>query len=990
MSAKEKKISNIQDAEVKLRRISGKIKQYKRNFDTLDETELQTLKKFIKKSKNKYYSLQKNLQKNKDKAARDARIGKKIQTNAKYKNLQRVLRDMNKVKDDLHHLKKKADQRIKSLQVLQSPTPIVPSTVADSPTPQVISQISTIIDPLTRSELQSITPTIPSKVVDSLTPLISSTVIDSLTPQAISQISTIVDPLTRSELQTPTPIVDPLKISQLSTIIENDPTEEIKEIKRRVIKRVNKWLEKEIKTKKSPSSLSLRRRGPIEVDARDFLKKKAPLTPLPPSTPSSSSSSSSLSSLSSTSQSPTPPTQSSPRLTPQSSSKTEATPYIRCLATDPLPILQIGGTRDMLQILNAQEQLLHTAVTNGYIKLERNSPPIINQKPITSPKSIIKQEPVIKSEPIITPDKEDPTKVTITTMIPKPNSPKPAAMIVSKVKMTKENKEKLRKFKHEKETKETKETKERKREEEKTQNLIKERERRKEIMQLKKECENSLEETKKLIKQNRQKPPHISNHSVSEKAHVSKEKSDTMDDTLDDTFNDFWGSFSQGGIPQQQSNSDTTIPTTSYSRSGVGPNGGPSLRPNNNISVRMRDQGHFMEDVNKFNHNLSKSELFQPEPTKRNAENIDPLAQQAQIIPYWETNGLENIGVLPPSMTTSNGAFNKPVTTNPQKFVFMTYQSGINTFYNCKLPMKVNIPSGDFGIYKVTVNEVLFRTDMNLLDADDYIDFTFNDPLLFIKQGTDRIQDEVIQEIKIPPIRLNLSSWTEYIENLHINYLNIDLLVEILNEMLEYNDEIIWQNDSKTYKLYLRDILHVSKQKLAGVGLYFYMEDCVLYPTTYFKAGSVSFNISNCSTNFRHIFPPLQTTTALSSKKNTFFNLSHEVDDIIKQCESIYIPRCNFAGPQLILFNSSAQTTCPISNEYAKQFNTCALSYNTNEDTNSLIQMTSNVELTMKNTNEFRVWLTDNYGEPIKIQSPIYVQVTVQPFVNETSTAMNE
>ena len=993
MPAKGKKISNIQDAEIKLRRISGKIKQYKKYFDTLDETELQTLRKFIKKSKNKYYSLQKNLQKNKDKAARDARIGKKIQTNAKYKNLQRVLKEMDKVRDDLHHLHKKTNQRIEALQVLESPTPtptvvdsptpIIKTPMIDSATPRVMSQISTIIDPLTRSELQSVTPRLPSTVIQSLTPLINSRVINSLTPRAISQLSTIIDPLTRSELQSPTPIVDPLKISQLSTIVDEDNLEDgIEEIKNRVIKGVTTWLAKENK------NLSLNRRTPIEVDARDFLRKKSPprastppkqstpaksSTPARPSTPPKPSRAAKPLPTSISTKPPrpsTPPTLSiPPNLLPRPKSSTEpltpitppplpleSTPYIRCVTTNPLPILQVGGTRDMLQILNAQEQLLHTAVTNGYITLGRNSPPIIKQEPMIRSKTIIKQEPVIKSEPIITPDKEDPTKVTITTMIPKPNSPKPAAIIVSKVKMTKENKEKLQKLKHEKGRKKAKKT-----QKEKTQN------------------------------QYRQKPPLVPNPIKTENQQFSKEKTDTMDNDYDYS-SDYSNGFILGGVPPHPSSSSglgSGSAQSSYTRSGSGAGGSSNLLTDSNTSVRMQDQGHFMDGVGKFNHNLSKSELFHPEPTKRNAENIDPLAQQAQIIPYWETNGLENVGVLPPSMTTANGAFNKPVTTNPQKFVFMTYQSGINKFYNCKLPMKVNIPSGDFGIYKVTVNEVLFRTDMNLLDADDYIDFTFNDPLLFMQRGNARIQDTVVKEIKLPPVRISLSAWTAYIENLHINYLNIDTLVEILNNMIEFNDEILWQSDGG-YKLYLRNILHVSKQKLAGVGLYFYMEDLDEPPGYYFKASKVSFNISNCSTNFRHILPPLQTTTAMTSTKNTFFNLSGEVDDIIKQCNSIYIPRCNFAGPQLILFNSSAQTTCPISNEYAKQFNTCALSYNTNEDTNSLIQMTSNVELTMKNTNEFRVWLTDNYGEPIKIQSPIYVQVTVQPFVNETSTAMNE
>lgn len=465
-------------------------------------------------------------------------------------------------------------------------------------------------------------------------------------------------------------------------------------------------------------------------------------------------------------------------------------------------------------------------------------------------------------------------------------------------------------------------------------------------------------------------------------------------------------------IPRSQS-AKSPVRTSPIVNSPTGPKiGSGGLKEQtvtNDITIRNKGFGHFMNDVRNFvnrdirNIETSKSELFQPEPSKRNAENIDPLSEQIDIVPYWQTNGLENIGILPPSMTTSNGTFNKPITTNPQKFVFMTYKSGMNNFYNCKLPMKVNIPSGDFGIYKVTVNEVLFRTDMDLLDVNDYITFSFNLEDMEIADGV--LKDGALEDVKIVPnplkgkffMTIRISDIFKDEKNIHFNHLNIDLLIEVINAMIsKSNIELSVTdpyNSPNTIKIPLYKFLLVEKDILGGVGLYFKLRNCRISEDlinkrqAYLMLSTVILTLNTCSSNFRHIFPPLQTTTSITAERHVFCRQQIQGFDI---SYSIYIPRCNFAGPQLILFNSSAQTTCPISNEYAKQFNTCALSYNTNEDTNSLIQMTSNVELTMKNTNEFRVWLTDNYGEPIKIQSPIYVQVTVQPFVNETSTAMNE
>lgn len=970
MPPDRKILQDLIKAQTRLEAIKKTIQGCEEKLKFFDENELRGLRSAIKSLKGQYKALKISVENYENEQIKRGNKHIKL-TYAEKRTLKRIMKEnMVGINQQLHNVKKEIDKQITSLQ-------------------------DTVVDPLTKTELQSLTPIAMSQL---------STVVDSLTPIAMSQLSTVVDPLT--------PSPSALRMSQLSTVVEKEPEDINEEIKRRVIENINKYFAKKRKFKnktkysKKPPNLP-----PIEIDVREFLKKKAPLplsspptSPIPP---------------------PSKPSPSEPRPKQKEkqleigapplitkSMQQPKEPYICCISpsfSGSPSIIELGGTRDLFQTLYAQSALLSAAISSGQLSFSMggsqfnfsdnmslfqrqvntfNNPTgfKIPSKPTPSPDkkistttlekilepspkpTITPSEPVITPKPIITPDKKDPSKVIVTTVIPEPNSPKPAAVIVSKVKITKEDKKRLRK----------------EREEISKQKVI--------------------EEIKELKDEKSSFSPSISNHSVKENSSVSTSMSTSSYSGSGFQLYDpahqppppppvGGGGFGPlgGGAGSSASTISDYDDSISYAHYNGG-NGGGSL--DTDMSIRTQGEGHFMEDVNKFiNHNLSKNELFQPEPSKRSAENIDPLAQQAQIVPYWETNGLENIGALPPSMTTSNGAFNKPVTTNPQKFVFMTYQSGINKFYNCKLPMKVNIPSGDFGIYKVTVNEVLFRTDMNLLDADDYIDFTFNDPIQIIEMDEDE-NVTIKEEIKLPPLRISLASWLPNFQNLHINYLNIDSLVRVLEYMIASNDQPLYkyaeEDDQGEHIIYLSHILSVEKQRLAGVGMFFKLVDYQYQPGKYVRAHTCSFNISNCSTNFRHILPPLQTTTVLSSTKNTFFNFDNDARDVMENCNSIYIPRCNFAGPQLILFNSSAQTTCPISNEYAKQFNTCALSYNTNEDTNSLIQMTSNVELTMKNTNEFRVWLTDNYGEPIKIQSPIYVQVTVQPFVNETSTAMNE
>ena len=130
------------------------------------------------------------------------------------------------------------------------------------------------------------------------------------------------------------------------------------------------------------------------------------------------------------------------------------------------------------------------------------------------------------------------------------------------------------------------------------------------------------------------------------------------------------------------------------------------------------------------------------------------------------------------------------------------------------------------------------------------------------------------------------------------------------------------------------------------------------------------------SSNLRHIIPILNTVEQVSS---------YDINIDNKTVNGIIVPWLNFSGPSLLLLNSSAQTTCPIANEYGRQFNTAGLSYNTDREPFGLIQMQSSLELIIKEGTEFRIWLMDIFGEYVKINSPMYVQVTVEPFNNDQS-----
>lgn len=387
----------------------------------------------------------------------------------------------------------------------------------------------------------------------------------------------------------------------------------------------------------------------------------------------------------------------------------------------------------------------------------------------------------------------------------------------------------------------------------------------------------------------------------------------------------------------------------------------------------------------------------------------------------------EEMGQIPGSETAVNGAFKNQPISHPQKSIFMTYESETEDYFDCKIPIKINIPGGDFGLYKITVNEVLFRNDAPILTGKDWIEFTFNNPVMTLKiedsqninnilgsttmkklSTGDPIPNKITYRFELP---------AEY-KDLNIYYLNMKLLREIIKVSMA-NDKIPtlaslgWAftkdnidipglefKDTDTFYVAAKisDLFEVVENSVSQNGIIFRdnlakmhtREDhegttingreCIVVTNFSYSTFSIT-----CSQNFRNMFPPLSTVTTVTSKKT--LNITKILEGA-NYYQAINIPILNFAGPPVFMLNTTAQTSCPIANEYFQQFNTCALSYNTDIIPQQLVQMNSNIPLILKEGTDFRISLTDIFGNPIRLQSPIYVQVTVSAYSNEAMSQL--
>lgn len=392
----------------------------------------------------------------------------------------------------------------------------------------------------------------------------------------------------------------------------------------------------------------------------------------------------------------------------------------------------------------------------------------------------------------------------------------------------------------------------------------------------------------------------------------------------------------------------------------------------------------------------------------------------------------DGMGQIPPGETAVNGTFKNQPTTGPQKSVFLTYQSGNETFYNCRAPIKINIPGGDFGLYKVTVNEVLFRNDATLLDQSDWICFNGKYTITAQLRVIDN-NDNVIASKDIPIPVEDIGNYRYYRfnlfegENYEFTMLTTQRFIVILNAALTKNNKnILTRADTRITREEIgvinvnnnnyqltdnfvdvgeiteNNLLRVLNNQVSPQGIYIFAStnpdrtrvkplsrnitltntnnpaDILNATIDFAVTGDITMTASD---HIRNILPPLLTTQEISCIKR--INIDRNLNLTEKDIICFDFPWLNFAGPAVFMLNTNAQTTCPIANDSASQFKTCALSYNTDIQPGQLVQMTSNIPLVLKEGSDFRISLSDIYGNPIKIKSPMYVQVTISPFSNQ-------
>ena len=282
------------------------------------------------------------------------------------------------------------------------------------------------------------------------------------------------------------------------------------------------------------------------------------------------------------------------------------------------------------------------------------------------------------------------------------------------------------------------------------------------------------------------------------------------------------------------------------------------------------------------------------------------------------------------------------------KYILTTYNDGkTNKLYDSTFRLRPPFKPNSNGQYKITINECLFQNNEPTLMKDvDYLEFTI------YKNG---VKDPIINRFTITEDIFTFKNVDEIKVLKALNY------KRVISEI----DSPSGDNKLKSSVLGIRQISIKSTEsddELVTKSYFtqnFYLE---IFFDDIISIADISKVSLKTSTNFGYLFNDLRTEIFGEKSTSSFkFNFHN--------------PR--FGGPYLYILKTPLQATVPTYNSLNQGYNVVACTYNPNGYHNSNVQMCSSMEVVSNDLSNFRIELVNDQYEPIRINTPIYLQITV-------------
>ena len=301
-----------------------------------------------------------------------------------------------------------------------------------------------------------------------------------------------------------------------------------------------------------------------------------------------------------------------------------------------------------------------------------------------------------------------------------------------------------------------------------------------------------------------------------------------------------------------------------------------------------------------------------------------------------------------------------------RKVPLLTYESGNNKFYDCSFTLRPTFKANSKGQYKITVNEALFNNTEPFINKDDYIDFIVENDLKEIFTYRIRLKKDYYL------YRQGGAEWSAVIKLLNGSDHN-------------YEETIRTKKDKKGVITNLTDAdfdLDINLRNDDGSD--FNGTNRGVNPLMYYDISNIiipSGNIINVKIHYSWGFVYVLNNSNNYILPITDDNLKPSLPSPMTSWDDHYLFEfCNLrlGGAYFYVIDMpTVKTDVMTMNENNQCYNIVGCTRNTADNHNENVQFISSMMGDIDSLSNFRVRLLNDNFEPVRIRSPLYIQITI-------------
>ena len=323
------------------------------------------------------------------------------------------------------------------------------------------------------------------------------------------------------------------------------------------------------------------------------------------------------------------------------------------------------------------------------------------------------------------------------------------------------------------------------------------------------------------------------------------------------------------------------------------------------------------------------------------------------------------------------------MSVNARKVVLLTREQGNNHFWDTSFSLRVPFRGNTNGEYKVTINEALFNNTEPLICKGDWFEFTVYDQA----GSTNKFRWRVTMKKDYYLYKQGGPEWTAVINLLRGILGNGDASHQELGsdyqKVERYKSE--WTDSDAgphwgaetTYNWTMKyELKNTDNSEFTGTNRG--VNPIMYYDLSNFKDTSDA-DIPNIgkiemkySWGFAYIF---------NNTNSMITNISNNDEKPMNyEANHFYFEFCNLriGGPYgYVLLAPTIKTVVPTQNEANQAYSIVGFVKNTADNHNETVQFISSMEGNVNSLSNFRIQLLNDNFEPVRIRSPLYVNLTI-------------